>query len=576
MPGSHGGQILMVLMASVCGAHFLMRYGDASKCAWGSQCMGLALGWAWGLMPALSSTDLNACGAHGALRAFQVTSHMGKYRGRHRLLLEGPTGQPEVLTAADSIPVGFRFLAWVRMEPPTGPKVTGGFDEAQWLAGKGVRYKWKADWVASMGRADGRTARWRQRMAGYRARVRTRCQRLGDQASAGLMLALTTGDRSAMSRKSRSAFSDLGLAHLTAVSGFHVGCVVAMFMGILSWVGWPRRRRFWLMIPGIWIYIALCGFPGSAVRAGIMATFVAAADGMSRRPDGFTLLSGAGLAMMAFSPHVVQDLGLCLSFSATAGILLWVRFLQRAEWTRNKQRLGLLLGVPVVATAFTSPWTWPAFGKFPTAFLLANALLTPTVPILVALSGVWVAFPALWMNRIAAWISLPFELLIQCVERMVGTWPAVVLPLDPFILRLAGLIWMIGTAMAMVGRRGLCWFLGGSLMAMALLRWQGFQESQEGVWYFGSDVVCVDRGITSVFTLPLSGKRKARKWETRTFLERVSHGTEAQVQWCGRRLAFSHCRLRYLHRDGDWTVVSSSPLHCESPVLHRLPKSPSP
>lgn len=552
-------QVWLILAAAALGGVLLWRCSDARKCGFGALLLGVSLGWTWPMIPSIVDMVPDGVDREAGLRDFEVVAYQGLRWGKHSVLLRDPSGSLHTMVSPDSISPGRQVLAWAWAAPPKSAVVSSGFDESKWLAGNGVRSQWKADWAVVVGDAPSVRAALRRRWMGYRSSVKSRCLRMHDPDAAGLMLALSMGDRSALSKRCQRAFSDVGMAHLTAVSGFHVGCVVSMLMGMFSWVGWPRKFRPWLIVPAIWMYITLCGLPESAVRAGIMASCAVIASGLDRRPHGFSLMAGAGLAMMASSPHVVENLGFRLSFAATAGILLWVQHIQRKDLGSWKRRLGLWLGVSLVATAFTAPWAWPAFGRFPCMFLPANALLTPLVPLLVLLSVVWLALPAGWLGFLSPIFSMPFEAFIECVERCAGLWPAVFLPVDADMLQWAGAMWLGGTALAMLCRPHLLWFLGGTLMAIALLRWQGFQESAFGSWKLHDDVIFVDHGAVSLFSIPSSRNSGAMKWETRTLMERVSHGTEAEVSWCGTRLAFSHCRLRYLHKDGHWMDVSSSP-----------------
>ena len=153
-----------------------------------------------------------------------------------------------------------------------------------------------------------------------------------------------------MPRPVRLAFAGAGLAHLTAVSGFHTGLVSAFVLVLLGAVGWPRRWRPVVLVPVVWAYVGVCGFPASALRAAAMATLAAVALSAQRQPDGLTFLSAAGMLLWVLSPHAVLDLGTGLSFLATAGILC----LHASPVIRRTSRwrgVVLMAGVPLVAVA---------------------------------------------------------------------------------------------------------------------------------------------------------------------------------------------------------------------------------
>ena len=110
-----------------------------------------------------------------------------------------------------------------------------------------------------------------------------------------LLLGLATGRREDMAYAERQAFSQLGLAHLTAVSGFHVGLWLWMSMAALTWV--PIRWRMLACQPGIWGYVGLCGAPNSALRAACMAGLVALAVATGRKLDAWRSLTVAAGAL---------------------------------------------------------------------------------------------------------------------------------------------------------------------------------------------------------------------------------------------------------------------------------------
>ena len=113
------------------------------------------------------------------------------------------------------------------------------------------------------------------------------------------------------------------------------------------------------MVPAVWAYVAVVGFPGSAVRAASMVMLWAAAEWVRRKSDGLTLLAAAGALLWCGQGNAPLDLGVGLSFTATCGILLLHRWLRNQHFSRSKKKVLMAFGVPVVATAFTAQMAWP-------------------------------------------------------------------------------------------------------------------------------------------------------------------------------------------------------------------------
>ena len=64
-------------------------------------------------------------------------------------------------------------------------------------------------------------------------------------------------------------FSQIGLSHMVAVSGFHLGVVASVFDQLLQKF-LSRKKRKWLILPGLWFYVSLVGSSLSVVRGCLM------------------------------------------------------------------------------------------------------------------------------------------------------------------------------------------------------------------------------------------------------------------------------------------------------------------
>ena len=305
-----------------------------------------------------------------------------------------------------------------------------------------------------------------------------------------------------------------------------------------------------------------------------MTTLLGGGVALGRRMDGPSVLAVVGLLLLACSPWLVHDLGARLSFSATAGILLWFQNRKiRRGWFR------MALAIPLVATAFTAPFTLPVFGRFPTAFLPANLLATPVVPLLSLLAALLVMLPfsiaeslapaALWMANGAA----------QGVERIHALCPPVRLVAPTGILIGMGTTLLVSCLLGMVSkvRVGLCLLLAlaGSGCLLRMGQWR--MEDTRLHALPGGDVVVMAQGKASVFEPNGRERSTAWKWKTRSVLERVSMEAPLPIRADpGGRLMWSDAALLARSpRDGRvW--VSSPRSRSESLDPHRLPKTPCP
>jgi competence protein ComEC len=81
----------------------------------------------------------------------------------------------------------------------------------------------------------------------------------------------------------------MGITHVLAVSAQHVAILSAMIYFVLRAFAIPTLIRNPATLLLIWLYILIAGAPPSAVRAGVIASFVLAARLFGRQllPAGY-------------------------------------------------------------------------------------------------------------------------------------------------------------------------------------------------------------------------------------------------------------------------------------------------
>lgn len=202
------------------------------------------------------------------------------------------------------------------------------------------------------------------------------------EGDAALAKALITGNKSGLTEGFQSALADTGLSHVVSVSGLHI----SFLMGFILLIVGNRRRAFWICLPLVPLFIAVAGFPASAVRSGIMLFFFLLSQWLGREGDSLTALAAALFVLTAINPYAVADVGLQLSFASVLGILLFSGRWQRA-WNERlshrvsgeklKAALRYVTGVAVTslsALVFTLPLTLLHFGTLSLVSPMANLL----------------------------------------------------------------------------------------------------------------------------------------------------------------------------------------------------------
>ena len=138
----------------------------------------------------------------------------------------------------------------------------------------------------------------------------------GDEGA--LAAAMLLGDRSGLPDAAARDFSRAGVSHLLALSGLHLSAVAGAVGWLLTKLRLPKLAKTPLMSVFLLLYLAVVGFPLSAVRAAIMlfAVFAAYYSGA----DG----DGAAITPLADSYGIPREkTAFVIRSSAVASATLW-------------------------------------------------------------------------------------------------------------------------------------------------------------------------------------------------------------------------------------------------------------
>ena len=232
-------------------------------------------------------------------------------------------------------------------------------------------------------------------------------------------------------------FRRSGASHLLAISGLHVGILLALTVSAGAAL-FGRRRRLYLLAPfaAVWGYALLSGASPSATRAAVMGTAYLLALVVGRPRSIVPALALAAALMAAAQPRVLSDVSFQLSFAAMMGIALYRERLSdpildalnagqevggvRAEAMRS---IAGATGITLAATLATAPLVGFHFGQVSTMSLPSTLLALPAVPLalvahgaaaLIGLASETASAPAGWLAwALSAYIAKVAEILAR-------------------------------------------------------------------------------------------------------------------------------------------------------------------
>ena len=202
-----------------------------------------------------------------------------------------------------------------------------------------------------------------------------------DLRTAGIGLAMIFGNVDFIEKDTVTAFQNIGVAHLLAVSGLNVSIIISIFMFICKKLRFSLKSQFIVNLVILPIYMYLCNFSPSVVRAGLMAIILLYAKMRGKPYDRLNALSLVSCLMILINPLYVYNYSFILSFASTfAIIMLYLKFkLFFGKYFYNyfADELSLNLSIQV-SLIFIQLYL---FGYLPFLSILSNLFIIPLVSI---------------------------------------------------------------------------------------------------------------------------------------------------------------------------------------------------
>lgn len=211
----------------------------------------------------------------------------------------------------------------------------------------------------------------------------------GDQAA--LIKGLIFGERGNFSPEFKEDMARSGVTHLVALSGYNIAILALAIEKAFSFF-LSRRKRFYLSLILILIFVLMVGGEASVVRAAIMGALALLAQHVGRPHDVLYLVVLSAVGMILVNPRITAtSLGFQLSFLSLLGIILIEPALRRIFNLKEEKKRESFLAWRENALTTTSaqlavlPILLINFDYFSVTSILANVLILFTVPLVMFL-----------------------------------------------------------------------------------------------------------------------------------------------------------------------------------------------
>ncbi len=155
----------------------------------------------------------------------------------------------------------------------------------------------------------------------WRAVLTRRAARAIGDDDQSLLPALILGERDRSNESVRTLFQRQGLAHLLAISGFHLAVMAGFAWFVLQLTGERPRLHALIVMLLVVVYLVVVPARPPILRAGFMVLALLGGELFGRRYDRLGVLAWAATLLVLWRPMTLWDLGFQLSFGLTAVLL---------------------------------------------------------------------------------------------------------------------------------------------------------------------------------------------------------------------------------------------------------------
>lgn len=217
--------------------------------------------------------------------------------------------------------------------------------------------------------------------------------------TAGVLMALATGNKDSLSESIYSDFKLIGIVHLMAVSGMHLSILTMCAEFIIRKLRHKKLKNSILSIFVVFVMF-LANFSPSVLRAGIMHLMRLTANSLNKKSDSLNSLGLSLIIILTVNPFACKSTSLLLSVLSTLSIITVSLPLSERLGTRSGDILNIRnprlfsahkavvfsLVTSFSVMVFTVPVLAHVFGSFSLMSPVANLVFLPLSPLLISVA----------------------------------------------------------------------------------------------------------------------------------------------------------------------------------------------
>ena len=212
----------------------------------------------------------------------------------------------------------------------------------------------------------------------------------------GYLLAFILGDKTNI--KIYDRYQRIGVAHLFAISGMHIGFLSMVFLKILRKV----KIKYVIVDLFLIIYGFIVGYPSSVLRCILFFILNSVLKYLKIDISNVRLLCIVSFIIILLDSNIIYDIGFLYSVSTVGGIFLFTKFIKS-----NNKILGMFkLGI--ITFLFSLPITLYNYYSFNILSIIFNMFYIPLVSSII--------YPLAILSMMIPWLINIFNIFVNVLE----------------------------------------------------------------------------------------------------------------------------------------------------------------
>lgn len=191
--------------------------------------------------------------------------------------------------------------------------------------------------------------------------------------TSALAAALIFGERNLFNTEMERSYQKIGIVHLLAISGLHVGLLTGMLYFICIRVGLTKEKTEILLMAFLPVYTVITGLAPPVVRAAVMLIMLIGSRRFAVRMTPLDAVSAAFMVMAFFQPNIIFDTGFQLSFAVSFSLVISAPAILKAFTSLIRQTAA----ASFIAQVSSLPIVLASFYEVSAISIFANLLFVP-------------------------------------------------------------------------------------------------------------------------------------------------------------------------------------------------------